>query len=273
MNTSIHAHGAVRIAVAVLAAALLSACASPPTVSPAARSELAPTGKLRVGLLVTNPAFVSQDGTPGEMQGVGVEIGRELAKQLGVAFEPVRYRNIAALVDGAKGEWDVSPIGVSPERTVNMDFTEPYSFAGSRYLVPVGSPLKTIADVDGPGHRLAVAAKSAQDAYLTANLKHAEVVRTLISPALDLLKAGQLHAYFSAGSVASDWVAKRPEFRLVEGSVQIGGTALAVAKGRPAGTAYAKEFIEYAKASGLIQQAIERAGLQDVSVAPLASAR
>lgn len=257
----------------LLAAAWLSACAAAPTIPSAARSELAPTGKLRVGLLVTNPAFVSKDGTAEQMEGVGVEIGRELAKQLSVAFEPVRYRNVAALIAGAKtGEWDVSPIGVSPERMADMDFTSPYLFGGSRYLVPVGSPLKTIADVDRPGHRVAVAPKSAQDFYLTSNLKHAEVVRTTILPAFDLLKAGKAHAYFSTGPIVSGWVAKRPEFRVVEGSVRLGGSALAVAKGRPAGTAYAKEFIEHVKASGLVKQAIERTELQGVSVAPLASA-
>lgn len=262
-----------RTAIAVFAAAALTACAVAPTVPSAARSELAPAGKLRVGLLTTNPAFVSKDGAPAEMQGVGVEIGRELARQLGVAFEPARYRNIAQLIAGArKGEWDVAPIGISPERTADMDFTAPYLLGGSRYLVPIGSPLKTIADVDRLGQRVAVAPKSAQDFYLTSNLKHAEVVRTTITAAFDLLKAGKAHAYFSTGPILSDWVAKRPEFRLVEGSVALGGSALAVPKGRPAGAAYAKEFIEYVKASGLVQQAIEQTALEGVSVAPRASA-
>jgi len=266
---------AARTAVTLLAVALLSACVSaPPTATSEARSQLAPTGKLRVGLLVTNPAFVSKDGAPAEMQGVGVEIGRELAKQLNVVFEPVRYKGVASLLDGARsGQWDVSPIGYSPERTANMDFTALYAVGGSRYLVPTGSPIRTVADVDKPGHRITVIARSVADTYLTGNLKRAEVVRTKsTSEAFELLKSGKAHAHFGAEQNLSDWVVKRPEFRLVEGRVITGGNALAIAKGRPAGTAYAKEFIEYVKASGLIQQTIERTGLPGASVAPPASA-
>lgn len=266
---------AARTGVTLFAVALLSACASmPPTATSEAWSQLAPTGKLRVGLLVANPVFVSKDGAPAEMQGVGVEIGRELAKQLNVAFEPVRYKDIASLLDGARsGQWDVAPIGYSPERTADMDFTALYAVGGSRYLVPTGSPIRTVADVDKPGHRITVSVRTVQDTYLTGNLKRAEVVRTkLISEAFDLLKSGKAHAYFGTEPILSGWVVKRPEFRLVEGRVVTGGAALAVAKGRPAGAAYAKEFIEYAKASGLIQQAIERTGVRGFSVAPPASA-
>lgn len=263
---------AVRTAVTLFAVALLYACASaPPTATPEARSQLAPGGKLRVGLLVTNAAFVSKDGAPNEMLGVGVEIARELAKQLNVAFEPVRYKSIAPLLDGAKrGEWDVAPIGYSPERTADMDFTTLYAVGESRYLVPTASPIRSVGDVDKPGHRVAVQARSAQDSYLTGNLKRAEVTRTkTTSEALELMKSGKAHAYLYAGAIMTDdWLAQRPGFRLVEGGVKASGTALAVAKGRPAGTAYAKDFVEYAKASGFIQQSIERNGLRTATVAP-----
>jgi polar amino acid transport system substrate-binding protein len=264
--------GTARTFVTLFAVALLSACASvPPAPTPEARSQLAPGGKLRVGLLVTNPAFVSKDGAPNEMQGVGVELARELAKQLNVAFEPVRYKNIALLLDGAKrAEWDVAPVGYSPERTADMDFTTLYAVGESKYLVPNASSIRSVADVDKPGHRVAVGLRSAQDAYLTGNLKRAEVVRTkVLSEALELMKSGKAQAYLSAGAIMTDeWLAKRPEFRMVEGGVKVGGTALAVAKGRPAGTAYAKDFVEYAKASGFVEQSIERNGLRTATVAP-----
>lgn len=223
-----------------------------------------------MGLLVTNPAFVSKDGTAAEMQGVGVEIGRELAKHLNAAFEPVRYKTLAPLLDGARnGEWDVTMIGYSPERTANMDFTGLVTIGGARYAVPTGSPIRSVADIDKPGHRVTVIARSVQDTYLTGNLKRAEVVRIKeVSEAFELLKAGKAHAHFGAELGMIEQVAKRPEYRLVEGSVRVGGNALAIPKGRPAGTAYAKEFIEYAKASGLVQQAIERNELKGMDVAP-----
>lgn len=270
MNTVLSRFGAVATGAAVILTAMLSGCASAPTVTSAARSELAPTGQLRVGLLVTNRGYVSKDGPPAEMQGVGVEIGRELAKQLGVGFEPVRYSSPASLLDGLrKGEWDVSPIGYSAERTKDMDFTAIYAQGMSRYIVPTNSPIRNVAEIDKPGHRITVTERSIQDAYLTANLKHAAVVRVKVgSEALALVRSGKANAHFATGSGASNLVGRRPEFRLVDGGVRSGGSALAIAKGRPAGTAYAKEFIEHAKASGMIQDAIERTGLQGVSVAP-----
>jgi polar amino acid transport system substrate-binding protein len=261
--------GTARTFVTLFAVALLSACASvPPAPTPEARSQLAPGGKLRVGLLVTNPAFVSKDGAPNEMQGVGVELARELAKQLNVAFEPVRYKNIALLLDGAKrAEWDVAPVGYSPERTADMDFTTLYAVGESKYLVPNASSIRSVADVDKPGHRVAVGA--AQRAGRLSHRQPQARGGSSHEGALELMKSGKAQAYLSAGAIMTDeWLAKRPEFRMVEGGVKVGGTALAVAKGRPAGTAYAKDFVEYAKASGFVEQSIERNGLRTATVAP-----
>lgn len=261
------AFGAIRTVVVLFAVTLLAACAASPIVPPAARSELAPTGKLRVGLLVTNPVYVTKDGGPGEIEGIAVDLGRELAKQLGVSFEPIRYRVLAKLLEGVKGDWDVAFIGYDPTRKELVDFTATYLETGNTYLVPVGSSLRTIADVDRPGHRIAVAPRSVQDVFLTRNLKRAEVVRSNLTEAFALLSAGKAHAYLGNKVTLGGWVAKKPEFRLLDGSVFSVQQALAVAKGRPAGTAYAKQFIEYAKASGLVQQAIERSRLQGLSVA------
>src|SRR5688572_16376313 len=77
---------------------LISGCASPPTVPPAARAELAPTGKLRVGLILSNQVLVTKDPSTGELRGVTIHLGKALAQRLGVPFEPVGYANPAALV-------------------------------------------------------------------------------------------------------------------------------------------------------------------------------
>lgn len=272
MNTPHSALRSIRTSVALLAISLLAACAAAPTVTPSARSELAPTGKLRVGLLVTNPVFVTKDGAGADIQGIAPDLGRELARRLGVPFEPVRYRNLAKLLDGAKGDWDVTFIGYDPSRTKSMDLSATYLQSGNTYLVPVRSNLRDITDVDRPGHRVAVSPRSVQDVFITRNLKHAEVVRTSYTEAFSLMSTGKLHAVFGNRVTLGEWVTKKPEFRLLDGSLFNVEQALAVAKGRPAGTAYAKEFIEYAKASGLVQQAIDRSRLQGLKVAAGSSA-
>ena len=239
---------ALRTAVTLFAVALLSACASaPPAPTPEARSQLAPGGKLRVGLLVTNPAFVSKDGAPNEMQGVGVELARELANQLNVAFEPVRYKTSSSLLDGSKrNEWDVAPMGYSPERTADMDFTTLYAVGESKYLVPTASSIRGVANVDKPAASSRWRIRSAQDTYLTGNLKRAEVVR----PTNGALRSAGAHEvgqgprlFHRRGGQDRRVARKAAGIPLGRRRLKVSGTALAVAKGRPAGTAYTKDFV------------------------------
>lgn len=265
--------GAGRAAVILFAAAILSACATAPTAPPAARSELAPTGKLRVGLLVTNPSFVTKDGPAAEMRGVAVDLGRELARQLGVPFEPVRYEAISKMVDGTKaGDWDVAFLGFEPARTAHMDFTAAYAEIGNSYLVPAGSPLRSIGDVDRPGHRIGVTQRSVQDAFVTRSIKQAQLIRVSSnSEGVKLLASGKIHALVANRTALLATAERVPGSRILEGSIFNVEQSLGIAKGRPAGTAYAKEFIESAKSSGLVQQSIDRAELRGVNVAPRAS--
>lgn len=87
----------------VVGAALLSACASaPPASSPEVRQTLAPTGKLRVGVYPGSPTSMLRDRVSGEVRGVSVDLGKELAKRLGVPYEQVEYRRIAEVIEGLK---------------------------------------------------------------------------------------------------------------------------------------------------------------------------
>lgn len=262
--------GAGRAAAMLFAVAMLSACATAPTAPPAARSELAPSGKLRIGLLARTSSYVTKDGPAAEMRGVAVDLGRELARQLGVPFEPVRYEVVSKMVDGAKaGEWDVAFLGFEKARTAYMDFTAAYAEVGNSYLVPAGSSIRGIGDVDKPGHQIGVAERTAQDAFLTQNIRQAQLIRVSSNrEGAKLLAAGKLHALAANRTLLLDYAENVRGSRILEGSIFNVVQSLAVAKGRPAGTAYAKEFIEYAKASGLVQQAIDSAGLREVNVAP-----
>jgi polar amino acid transport system substrate-binding protein len=268
-------HAGLRAAAVLFTFALLSAHATAQTALPAARSELAPGGKLRVGLLVRNPVFVSKDGTAGDMQGIAVDLGRELAKRLGVAFEPVRYQAIEAMLAGAKGrEWDVAFLGFDPARTADMDFSAPYLEVGNTYLVPAGSPIKSFADADKAGYRLVVAQRSITDLHLSKTLKQAELVRVaVVQTSGELLTSGKAHAVVGNHVTLAAMAEKVPGSRLLEGSFYGTAQALGIAKGRPAGSKYAGEFIENAKATGFVQQAIQRSSLRGLTVAAPASGK
>lgn len=139
--------------------------------------ELTPTGKLRVGLNMSNFLLTATDAA-GAPIGVAPDLGHELGKRLGVEVELVPYPNPGALADDAnKGKWDVGFLGAEPQRANEIDFTAAYVEIEATYLVPPGSPLKTIAAVDVKGIRIAVPERSAYELYLTRSLKNAELVR------------------------------------------------------------------------------------------------
>jgi polar amino acid transport system substrate-binding protein len=102
---------------AILGLLLIGCAGIHTTPTPEARQALAPTGKLRVGLQLGSPHNVIRDSVSGEMKGVGFDLGKELARRMGVPFEPVLYPSVGALLDSGKsGAWDVAFVGFSPAR-------------------------------------------------------------------------------------------------------------------------------------------------------------
>lgn len=239
--------------------------------TPEARQALAPTGKLRVALQLANPLNVIQDSTSGQMKGVAFDLGNELGRRLGVPFEPVLYPSVGALLDGGKsGAWDVAFVGFSPERAKEWDFTELHLEVEFGYLVPGGSAIATMADVDRPGIRVAVQEKSGPDVFFSRTLKNIVVVRAPSNPgALEALKSGRADVMGGIKPVLFEMSNQLPGSRILDGRPGIDPHAMVMPKGRNLGVAYARQFIEDVKSDGLLKAAIEKAGLRGVVVAPL----
>ena len=235
------------------------------------RQALAPTGKLRVGLQLGSPHNVIRDPVSGEMKGVGFDLGNELARRLGVPFEPIMYPSVGALLDGGKsGAWDVAFVGFSPARAKEWDFTALHMEIEFGYLVPGGSSISTIADVDRPGIRVAVQEKSQPDVFLSRTLQNATVVRgSSLAGTLEMLKSGRADAIFSIKPSLFEASKQLPGSRVLDGRPGIDPHAMVMPKGRDLGLAYALQFIEDAKSGGLVTAAIERAGMRGAVVAPL----
>lgn len=251
---------------------MLTACAGLGTTADAETpQELAPTGKLRVGFLSTTSLHATKDAVSGEFKGVAVDLGKALAERLRVAFEPVGYSSIPALVAGAKaGEWDVAMMGINAERAALMDFSAPYMEVEFSYLVPSGSSISSITDVDWPGVRIGVLQKSSPDGYLSARIRNATLLRaSTFAGMADLLRSGKVDALFATKAGMLGQSEKFAGSRVLEGKSGGEETAIAVPKGRPAGAAYVRTFVENAKTEGLVKAAIERAQLRGVVVAPL----
>jgi polar amino acid transport system substrate-binding protein len=244
-------------------------------VPPAARSDLASTGKLRAGINYGNAILATKDAATGQSRGVAVELTQELGRRLGVPVELVAYDSVATMVDAAKtGAWDIAFLGADPARAGEISFTAPYLELESTYLVPAGSRLTAIADVDRDGVRVAAPARAAYELYLSRSLQHAQLVRApSADAAFDLLVQGKVDALSGLRQALAALVGKLPGSRMLDGRFFAVQQAVGVPKGRDAGVQYLREFVEEAKASGLVARAIEKTGFQGVSVAPGASTK
>jgi polar amino acid transport system substrate-binding protein len=257
-------------AITALVGLALAGCAANPTMPTAeARQALAPTGKLRVGLQLGSPHNVISDPVSGEMKGVGFDLGKELARRLEVPFEPVLYPSVGALLDGGKsGAWDVAFVGFSPARAREWDFTALHLQMEFGYLVPGGSSISTMADVDRPGVQVAVQQKSQPDVFLSHTLKQAAIVRgSSLAGTLEMLKSRQADAIFSIKPSLFEVSDRLPGSRVLDGRAGTDPHAMAIPKGRDLGVPYARQFIEDAKSEGLVKAAIERAGMRGAVVA------
>jgi polar amino acid transport system substrate-binding protein len=238
--------------------------------TPEARQALAPTGTLRVGLQLGSPHNVTRDSVSGEMKGVGFDLGKELARRLEVPLEPVLYPSVGALLDNGKtGAWDIAFVGFSPARAKEWDFTALHLEMEFGYLIPGGSSISTMADVDRPGIRVAVQEKSQPEIFLSRTLKNAVVVRaSSLAGTLEMLKAGSADVIFSIKPSLFQIASQVPGSRVLDDRPGVDPHAMVMPKGRDPGMAYARQFIEDAKSEGLVKAAIERAGLRGVVVAP-----
>lgn len=249
---------------------VLTGCAGIHTApTPEARQALAPTGKLRVGLTLGNPLSVTRDSASGDMKGVAFDLGKEFARRMGVPLQPVLYPSTGALLDGGKsGHWDVAFVGFNPARAKEWDFIAPHLEIEFGYLVPGGSSISTLTEVDRPGIRVAVTEKGQADFILSRTLKHAVAVRaSSIAATLELLKSGKADVIGTNKPSLFEISDQLPGSRVLDGRFAAERVAMAIPKGRDAGLAYARKFIEDAKSERLVKAAIERAGLRGAVVA------
>ena len=261
-----------QLMVALAGLHLLAACATAPPVSPAARADLAPTGKLRAGINLGNGVIATRDPVTKEARGIAVHVARELGRRLNVPVELVVFEQARNAVDALQaGALDVVFVAIEPVRADVMDFTAPYAEIEGIYAVPAGSPIRTVADVDRDGVRVSVVARSNYDLFLSRTLKHAQLVRAETTQgSADVFVAGKVDALAGVKQRVEDAVARAPGSRMLPNRFMAIRQAIGTPKGRAAGLAYLRGYVEDIKASGLVAREIELAGLRDATVAPAA---
>jgi polar amino acid transport system substrate-binding protein len=197
-------------------------------------------------------------------------MAREIAERLGVPVEYLPYPRPGELADAAgTGVWDIGLIAAEPARAETIAFSPAYALIEATYLVPAGSPLTTIEEVDRPGVRIAIAGRSAYDLWLSRHLEHAELVRAKsLDASFEQFVAERLDALAGLRPRLLQDLEKLPGARILDGKFTAVQQAVGTAQGNPAGAAFLREFVEEAKASGLVARLIERHKVRGLSVAP-----
>jgi polar amino acid transport system substrate-binding protein len=226
-------------------------------------SELAPTGVLRAAINMGNFLLVTGRSPSGDPEGVAPDMAREIASRLGVSVTYVPYPRPGELADAAgTGVWDIGLIGAEPQRAEKIAFTPAYVEIEATYLVPAGSPLQTIAEVDRAGVRIAVTARSAYDLWLERNIKNARLVRSEGGDAtFKQFVDDKLDALAGLRPRLLEDVAKLPGSRILDGQFTAVQQAVGTARTNAAGAKFLRDFVEEAKRSGLVARLIERHGV------------
>jgi polar amino acid transport system substrate-binding protein len=240
--------------------------------SPEAKAELAPTGVLRAGINMSNFLLVSGKSASGDPEGVAPDMARAAAEQLGVPVKYVPFKTPGELADAAgKNVWDIGLIGAEPQRAETIGFTAAYVEIEATYLVPAGSPITSVAQVDKPGVRIAVTGRSAYGLWLDRNIKQAELVRSdTLDTAYQQFVDQKLEALAGLRPRLLQDVEKLPGARILDGQFTGVQQAIGTAPAHKAGLAFLVGFVEAAKASGLVAHLIEKHHIRGLSVAPKA---
>lgn len=237
----------------------------------AIRKELAPTGVLRAAINMSNFLLVTGETPEGDPDGVSPDMARALAERLEVPVEFVPFKTPGELADAAVEDvWDIGNIGAEPERAKHITFTPAYVEIEATYLVPAGSPIKTIDEVDREGVRIAVYGRSAYGLWLIDNVQHAELVNAQgLSGSFETFVDQKLDALAGLRPRLVEDVKKLPGARVLDGKFTAVQQAIGTKPDRAAGIAFLREFVEEAKASGFVAGLIEKHGVTGrLTVAP-----
>lgn len=246
----------------------------PPETRPVAADitrELAPTGKLRLGIVVAPAASaffaVMKDGA---YQGVTVDIGQALAARLGIEAEIVAFPNSGACTEALEaGAIDVSFMPVDDERRKRVAFGPSYYIIESTYLVTAASGITSLPEVDRAGIRVVGIANTTTIRSATRSLAavRPEPVET-VAECVNRLLEGRADALALSRDAFRSLLLQLPGSRVLDGGFQQTGIAIATGKDKPAALALLTEFMEQAKASGLVRKALNAADFADEPVAP-----
>lgn len=256
---------------ALLLAATFTAtgCASLPAAAPAeVRQTLAPAGKLRVAVLPGSPASLVRDAATGELRGVAVELGAELARRLGVPCEFVEFGAFSAVAGALRSAAaDIATFNFSSAFARDVLLSRVLFSQESGYLAGPGSAIRSIAQVDQAGVRIGVQQNSTSQSVLKNVIRQARLVPVAnLREVPQMLVAREFDVFATNKGILYDLAQRAPGSTMLEGSYTSETQGLAIPKGRENALPYLNAFLDEAVRSGLFARVVERAHLRGVEL-------
>jgi len=208
-------------------------------------SDLAPMGRLRAGINYSNFVLATKDLATGEPAGIAPDLARLIAQRLNVPIQFITFETAGKMADAVgTGVWDIAFLANEPERAGEIQFTPPYLEIEAGYLVPPDSTIQSVKEVDRPETRIAIAAKSAYDLFLSRNLQHATLMRAQGMPAsYELFIAEKLDVLAGIKPWLSKVVEKLPGSRMLDGHFMAVQQCIGTPRGREVGARFLAEFV------------------------------
>lgn len=226
--------------------------------------DLARTGKVRIGMFP--PQYVKN--ATGELSGWAIDLSQALGARLGVQGVPVLYPGPDKLLEALKAdEWDAGFLVNSPAWAEIVDFSKPFLQQDFTFLVPAGSTIRSFADIDKPGVRIAVVRGHGSTLALARLIKHATTITADdLQGGFELIRDGGADAFASTRPQVLEDSLRLRGSSVLEDRYGVNFSVLAVPKGNAGRLSYVNEFLQETKASGLMQRAIERSGWRGVKI-------
>jgi polar amino acid transport system substrate-binding protein len=248
---------------------ILAAAVAMPALADGLKDEIAPTGRLRVAIAISpaGGAFWSTR-TGADYAGVPVDLGREMAAQLGVPVEYVVHQNSGQITDAAgKGSWDVAWLPKDPERETKMSFGPIYEVADATYIVKSGSSVTNFAALDQPGIKVAAVNATTTMRGAIAHLKNAKVTGyQTYDEIFSLLKSGEIDAFALSRDQLNKMALAIPGTRVLDETFKKTVTAVAVPLGHSQSLAFVTKFMNDAITNGTLRKAYDNNGLKDTPI-------
>ncbi|MGP2490942.1 transporter substrate-binding domain-containing protein [Mesorhizobium sp. PUT5] len=236
---------------------------------------LAPTGRLRAAINHSNTVLAQHDPDSGEVSGVTVELAGRLADRLGVPLSLLPFGTAAASFAAVTGgEADLAFLAIDAKRAAAVHFTAPYVRIEGTYVVPPDGPVRP-GDADSAGMRIAVVSGSALDLHLSRNIRHAEILGfENDAAAVSAILSGRADIFAGVRTLLAALLPSLPGHRVLEGRFMTIDQAACMPIDRVSGFAALDIFVEEMKATGMIEDAIQRSGQSpDLAVAAGAGLR